>query len=195
MAETKELLWQIIKPYWANEPMIMVISRESLDHWKPRIKVLEAGNWWEIENEYSLEIYLEMSESSGFGGQDDYRKFLDAPTEDQVVDEDLDDDERDKLLTEIYENLDMPDPSLDFDGTRFSPYTDGDWPPMPGFLMFEDLPSEIAERFGEIMETIFNGTYLNIPASEKDELFKALSEMGFTLVNEPELDLIADART
>ena len=45
------------------------------------------------------------------------------------------------------------------------------------------------------METIFNGTYLNIPASEKDELFKALSEMGFTLVNEPELDLIADART
>jgi hypothetical protein len=192
MAESKELLWQIIKPYWANEPMIMVVSRSSLDHWRPRIKALDAFTWGEIEED--LDIYLEMSELSGFSGQVDYRKFIDSPAEDQVIDWDLEDDEREEQTSEIYSNLDMPDPSLDFESTEFGPYRDGDWPPMPGALMFDDLPTEVAESFGEIMETIFNGTYLNIPASEKDDLFAVLEELGFVLVHEPELDVIAYAR-
>ena len=183
MAESKELIWQIIKPYWANEPMIMVVSRSSLDHWRPRIKALDAFTWGEIEED--LDIYLEMSEMSGFSGQDDYRKFIDSPSEEQVIDWELEDDEREEQISEIYLNLDMPDPSLDFEGTRFGPYTDGDWPPMPGSLMIDDLPSEVAETFGEILVTTFNGAYLNIPASEKDDLFAALENLVSNLFTNP----------
>jgi len=194
MADSKELLWQIIKPYWANEPMIMVIERQSLDYWRPRIKALDACTWREIEDEFDLDIYFELSEMSGFSGQDDYRKFIDSPSEEQVIDWELEDDEREEQISEIYLNLDMPDPSLDFEGTKFGPYTDGDWPPMPGSLMIDDLPTEVAETFGEIMVTTFNGAYLNIPASEKDDLFAALEKLGFVLIHEPELDVIAYAR-
>lgn len=196
--ETKpdDLLWTIIEPYWASEPMLMIVERSSYAYWDPRTDALECATWSEIESDHPEDVYFDMCEAAGFSGMAAYAEVLravDALWASVADDEDFDEDELSEAIDALYEDADLPIPSDTFDRHQFGPHGDGDWPPHPGALMHQDLPEEIIERFAETTETIFNGTYAFINASRRAEVLAALQESGLRVLEEPGLGGIAYA--
>ena len=192
MADSVELVWLTVTPYWANEPMLAIFSRASLDYWLERIKATDGYSWGDVEDSATWGVYREIIEACGFDGLDDYTKCVDAGTVPPFPEDDESDEA--EAFDEFYENIGVPNPRHSFDIEEFPPYVDGDWPPHPGSLSSDDLPEDLLEKFSDITETIFNGELANIPATKRDELFAALLERGFTLTEEPAVHKIAMAR-
>jgi hypothetical protein len=58
-------------------------------------------------------------------------------------------------------------------------YADGDFPPAPQLLMMEYLPSDVVEKFGNVYETNFNGTFVDFQKDQVTEIVAALEKDGF----------------
>jgi hypothetical protein len=82
----------------------------------------------------------------------------------------------------------IPDDDEPFDPERdVGGYGDGDFPPAPQLLMLECLPRDVVERFGDVYDTVFNGRFVDFPATERDAVIDALEDHGYRCTDDQEL--------
>ena len=74
----------------------------------------------------------------------------------------------------------LPPDDRPFDADHNIPaYSDGDFPPAAQLLMLEYLPTDVVEKFGNVSETAFNGTFVDFPSDQRDEIIAALDREGY----------------
>ena len=158
-------------------PFLLILTKEAVDHWVPRVKVLECANWGEVK-QLGAEVYSEVLGLAGYGDYDE----LVAHFKIQGVAPNL----SPSPVVEAEHVLQALD-DLPEDGDPFSAYkdpgacADGDWPPSIYYLVAESVPSELLDIFGERWFTTFNGVYAILDSTKRDDIFNALTADGFVL--------------
>ncbi len=74
-----------------------------------------------------------------------------------------------------------------FDVDDVPGYVDGDYPGNPRSWMEGWVPKSIANRFGEIQTTNFNGDFLYFQGGDVEVIASALAELGFVLERNDDL--------
>jgi hypothetical protein len=167
---------------------MMVLPKSTFDYWMQRLDVLGCSTWGELRESVSTEVYDEVSGMCGYGTFAEYAAHLATtgavplPGVEQLAAESYDP-----------ENV-APGDDQPFSSGEIPAYADGDWPPAVELLMNEELPVEILTRFAEQADTIFNGTYAEIPASDRDAVLDELGRLGFKVQEEPALEVLANCR-
>jgi hypothetical protein len=54
------------------------------------------------------------------------------------------------------------------------------------------LPREVIEQFGHVYETVFNGTYVDFPSGQRDEILAMLERRGYHCIEDQTLINRAD---
>jgi hypothetical protein len=73
--------------------------------------------------------------------------------------------------------------------------TEGDWPPMVTSRALRLLPKEVRDRFGEVVDTVHDGDYLEIPLAAEGEIVAALRKRGYEVTRDDELINTLDGGT
>ncbi|WP_026453288.1 hypothetical protein [Saccharomonospora iraqiensis] len=71
---------------------------------------------------------------------------------------------------------------------------DGDWPPMVASRALELLPDPVRARFGELVDTVHNGDYLEIPVEYEDAFVAELRAHGFSVTRDDNVINLLDGR-
>jgi hypothetical protein len=50
--------------------------------------------------------------------------------------------------------------------------------------MLEYLPRDVVEKFGNVYETVFNGTFVDFPSDQRDEIVTALQREGYHCIQD-----------
>jgi hypothetical protein len=80
-----------------------------------------------------------------------------------------------------YSTFDEADPPPDdepFESSQIPAHVDGDWPRWPPYDMIDWFPIDIAEEYGSVVDTTFNGPYLAIDAAVADAVAERLRRLG-----------------
>jgi hypothetical protein len=94
-----------------------------------------------------------------------------------------------------YVELDEHGDDEPFDINELGAVADGDWPKMVTSRGLTLLPKDLQARFGQDVDTVFNGDYLEIPLAAEGELVAALRERGFEVTRDDALINTLDGRT
>jgi hypothetical protein len=93
------------------------------------------------------------------------------------------------MVRQFDENNELrPNAREPFDAEQIDGYMDGDYPPWLMQSMDAFLPMELLQRFGVKDASTINGDYWNIPPKNVNDLVRALIEMGFTVMEEPDME-------
>jgi hypothetical protein len=143
---------------------------------------LGSSTWGELRYNSTTEIYKEVLDQAGYGALDDFLSKLDVgmPVAGARV----------EALRVYAERAGEPLPSDDtpFDpGRDIGSYGDCDFPPAPQLLMLEHMPKDIVERFGNVYETIFNGTFVDFASDQRDEIVAELERIGYDCIEDQAL--------
>ncbi len=181
-ARNTELVWAVVPAPWADEENLVVLARSTFEHWSKRIPVLACSSWGDLRRAITPEVYAEVCGLCGYGSFEDFTTHLDitgsAPLPHLRT-----------AAADVYDADAVP-PG---DDEPFSAYddigacADGDWPPAIPYLMNQELPSEILDRYAERTETNFNGTFATLLASDKAAVLHDLETLGYRVVEDPEL--------
>jgi hypothetical protein len=89
-----------------------------------------------------------------------------------------------------------PDRDLDEPFNIFDAYgvADGDWPGMVTARALSLLPKDLQDRYGTIVDTNFNGPYLEVPLTNEAGLIAALEERGYQMRRDDNLINLLDGR-
>ena len=68
-------------------------------------------------------------------------------------------------------------------------HADGDWPKMVTQRALESLPAAVSSAVGQQVDTVLNGTYLEIPPASEKEVIAKLETFGFVCRRDDELIL------
>jgi hypothetical protein len=82
-----------------------------------------------------------------------------------------------------------------FDILKIGAVVDGNWPVMVTRRALTLLPEDIQARFGDTLDTVLNGDYLEIPLAAEDELIATLRDRGFEVTRDDDLINTLDGRT
>ncbi|WP_167330085.1 hypothetical protein [Rhodococcoides fascians] len=63
-------------------------------------------------------------------------------------------------------------------------HVDGDWPEWPAQLMLKLVPSAIADRYGNKVDSVFNGTFLEFDAADEEKIVAEMNATGFTCIRD-----------
>ncbi|MDR7491965.1 MAG: hypothetical protein QN122_11015 [Armatimonadota bacterium] len=80
-----------------------------------------------------------------------------------------------------------PLPEDRFEATTIGSYTDGDWPAWPNQEMLGWVPRPIKERYGEVLDSVFNGPFLQFSVADEAALVEAFTQHGYLCVRDDEL--------
>jgi hypothetical protein len=136
---------------------------------------LNSATWGELRRDASAEIYAEVLGQAGYGDLEEFLSSLDVGNPIPGA--------RTEALRTYAEKQGDPLPQDDdaFDPDRdLSSYADGDFPPAPQLLMMEYLPNDVVEKFGNVYDTNFNGTFVDFDKDQQTEIVAALEKRGFS---------------
>jgi hypothetical protein len=136
---------------------------------------LNSATWGELRRDASVEIYAEVLGQAGYGDLEEFLSSLDVGKPVPGA--------RTEVLRTYAEKQGDPLPQDDdaFDPDRdLSSYADGDFPPAPQLLMMEYLPNDVIEKFGNVYDTNFNGTFVDFDKDQQTEIVSALEKRGFS---------------
>ena len=135
---------------------------------------LLGSTWGALRENADAGIYAEILGQAGYGSLDEFLSQLDVG---QPVP-----GARAMALRAYAEKAGEPLPP---DRQAFDPdhdigsYADGDFPPAAQRLMLEFLPRDVVEKFGDLSETIFNGTFVEFAVEKRDAIIAALEHDGY----------------
>ncbi|WP_262285515.1 hypothetical protein [Micromonospora sp. MA102] len=92
---------------------------------------------------------------------------------------------------ECYEEDDCAD-DKPFDITELGAIVDGYWPKMVTTRALDVLPQDLQDRYGEVVLTVHNGEYLQVPLDGEAELVAELRERGYELTRDDDLINLLD---
>jgi hypothetical protein len=172
----KDLVWELV-PTMNDDLTLVIIRRDSYEHWAARVPVFECRTWGELRSRVSGEVYQEVCELCGYG------------TLHEDTNLDVNDAAPLRLVRSTAAETNEPDteaPGDDvlFDATDIPAYADGDWPPSVAYLVDQELPMEVLNEYGKRVDTSLNGTYAYIPAEHRPAVLERLAGMGFRLTEE-----------
>nr|WP_314144387.1 hypothetical protein [uncultured Rhodococcus sp.] len=89
-------------------------------------------------------------------------------------------------ITEILADaeIDLPQDDQVFALDDIPGYVDGDWPEWPAQLMLKLVPSAIADRYGNKVDSVFNGTFLEFDAADEEKIVAEMNATGFTCIRD-----------
>ena len=153
--------------------------REDVEYAAEVMKVIEScSTWGEVRELASLELYDDLLSRCGYGTLDDYWQHLEIGQPVPGAHE---------MAAESFDGLDhsgLPDDDEPFDVDDIHCLQDGDFPPAPEYLQDQLLPDDLADKYGHKMETIFNGTYLQIPPENAQPIVAAMEKLGYRCVED-----------
>ena len=181
-----ELVWAVVTQQWDDKRRLVVLPRETFEHWMERVPVLHCSTWGELRETVSIEVYLEVCGLCGYGSFEEYTRHLEitgtAPLPGAA-----------EVAAASYDpDAEAPGDDAGFEAQRdIGACADGDWPPSVAWLMNEELPAEIVETYATVGMTVFNGAQAEIPARHRKAVLRDLEALGYRLVEEPGLgDLV-----
>jgi hypothetical protein len=154
---------------------LIILPRSVAEQLKEVNAALSSSTWGELRRDASAEIYAEILGQAGYGDLDEFLSSLDVGKPVPGA--------RAEALRKYAEKHGDPLPEEDdsFDADRdLGSYADGDFPPAPQLLMLEYLPSDVVEKFGNVYETNFNGTFVDFGKDQLPEILAALKKSGFS---------------
>jgi hypothetical protein len=140
-----------------------------------------CSTWGEVRELASLDLYDELLSRCGYGTLDDYLQHLKIGV---PIPGAFD------VGAEAFDELghtEFPDDDDAFDAMGISGYQDGDFPPAPDWLQEQLLPRSLAAEYGRAFETVFNGTYLELPPESGSAIVAAMEALGYRCVEDPRL--------
>lgn len=158
-----------------DDNTLIILPRPVICHLGDLYAALGSSTWGELRENADAGIYAEILGQAGYGSLDEYLSELDVGRPVPGA--------RAMALRAYAEKAGEPLPPDDeaFDPDRvIGSYADGDFPPAPQRLMLEYLPRDVVERFGDLSETIFNGTFVEFAAEERDAIVAALEHDDYT---------------
>lgn len=85
-------------------------------------------------------------------------------------------------LSEVLRNMDLQpvdvDPEAPFDPDDVPGYADGDYPEWLQQTMLQWFPAELIPTYGQRMDSVLNGEFLQLPAHVADEVADLLRQRG-----------------
>jgi hypothetical protein len=161
---------------------LIILPRSVAEQLKELNAALCSSTWGELRRVASAEIYAEILGQAGYGDLDEFLSHLDVGKPVPGA--------RTEALRKYVEKNGDPLPVDDdpFDADRdLGSYADGDFPPAPQLLMMEYLPSDVVEKFGNVYETNFNGTFVDFAKDQLPGVLAALKKNGFSCTEDQEL--------
>ena len=79
-----------------------------------------------------------------------------------------------------------------FDITEVGAVVDGYWPPMVTTRTVDVLPQDLQDRYGELVHTVHNGEYFEIPLDREADLVAELRERRYEVTRDDELINLLD---
>ncbi|GAA4562741.1 hypothetical protein GCM10023176_05110 [Micromonospora coerulea] len=79
-----------------------------------------------------------------------------------------------------------------FDITEVGSVVDGYWPRMVTARAFEVLPQDLQDRYGEVVLTVHDGEYLEVPLDGEAELVAELRGRGYEVTRDDDLINLLD---
>lgn len=160
---------------------LIVLPRSLAQHLADLQEALRSATWGELRSSVTSEVYLEILGQAGWGELDEYLKSLQVghpvPGSEQAA----------RAAYAAHANAPIPGDDDLFDAESIGSYADGDFPPSHQLLMTDLLPPEIRDTYGEVYETIYNGTFTRIEATSADEVIAALERLGLRCELDPDL--------
>ncbi|MET8838064.1 hypothetical protein ABZV78_29720 [Micromonospora sp. NPDC004540] len=92
---------------------------------------------------------------------------------------------------ESYEEDDYAD-DKPFDITELGAIVDGYWPKMVTTRALDVLPQDLQDRYGEVVLTVHNGEYLQVPLDGEAELVAELRQRGYEVTRDDQLINLLD---
>lgn len=182
--EAVDMVWLVLQEKWLDQRVVLVVlPRHTFEHWLERVQACSCLTWGELRSSAAPEVYAEVCDLCGYGSFDAYTRYL-AITGEAPLPGVYD------LAAEHYDpNATPPDDDEPFDAQDdIGACADGDWPPAVAYLMNEQLPRDLLNRYAERSLTSYNGVFATIPAQHRDDVLRDLEARGHRLIEEPRLD-------
>lgn len=160
---------------------VAILPRNVADHLSELSEALSTPTWGDLRRIARPEVYAEIVAYAGYGDLDDFMAHLDTGTPVPGA--------RNTALRQFLEiqNDPLPDDDEPFDGYSIPACADGDFPPSPKLLMMDYLPRDVIDRYGDVYETNFNGTFVELPADKLAEILSDLRASGYTCTEDQTL--------
>ena len=153
---------------------LVILPRRVAEHLGALYEALGSSTWGELRGTASAEIYAEILGQAGYGSLDEYMARFDVGRPVPGAEA----EGLRQFAAKQGEPIPADDEPFDAD-SDIGGYGDGDFPPAPQLSMLEVLPRDVIEKFGNVYETIFNGTFVQFPAADVDEITAALERDGY----------------
>ena len=166
---------------------LVILPRRVAEHLAELYSALASSTWGELRENSSADIYGEVLGQAGYGSLDEFISRMDIGMPIPGA--------RANAFRAFVERIGKPLPPDDepFSAEHdIGSYVDGDFPPAPGLLMLGYLPREVIEQFGHVYETVFNGTYVDFPSGQRDEILAMLERRGYHCIEDQTLINRAD---
>ena len=161
---------------------LVILPRSVAQYLSDVYTALGSSTWGELRQNSTVEIYKEIMGQAGYGTLDDFLSKLDVGMPVPGA--------RAEALRAYAEKAGEPLPSDDepFDPEQdIGSYADGDFPPAPQLLMLEYLPKAVIEKFGNVYDTNFNGTFVDFESDKRDEIVAVLERDGYNCAEDQAL--------
>ena len=161
---------------------LIILPRSVAEQLKELNAALSSATWGELRRDATAEIYAEILGQAGYGDLDEFLSHLDIGKPVPGA--------RTEALRKYAEKHGDPLPEDDdpFDADRdLGSYADWDFPPAPQLLMLQYLPDDVIEKFGNVYDTNFNGTFVDFEKDQLADIIAALEKDGFSCTEDQTL--------
>jgi hypothetical protein len=168
-----------------NEELILMPMKAALELAEVQRAIWQSQTWGEFRRRVSVERYNEVLESREALS---FAEFIQNEREHRP---DLSD--RDVLAEYQALPIDEREPSDDdpFAADAIPGVSDGFWPEWPAQQMLAWFPKEIAATYGEVIQSLSNGYFLDLPSRFEDEIVQSLQRCGFDCSRDDETMMAA----
>ena len=94
--------------------------------------------------------------------------------------------EYERIVTEVFDDAgeERPEAGDSFVADVVPGFCDGDYPPWLQAKLEGLLTKAVVARFGRVVQTSFNGSYLHVEPAQRSEIFALLVAEGYELVDQ-----------
>lgn len=176
-----DYVYGILDLPWESEgEQLLIMPRSEAEKLAKLWKLMASTTWGELRKEAGEELYEEFLEMAGYGSFDGYAQHL-------MVGQPVPGALESALRAYTAGDDEPPADSDPFAPQSLAGYGDGDFPPDLHYVMHESLPPEIMRAYGEIYETVFNGTYVRFKPDVAPAVVQAIKESGHEVIEEQDL--------
>ena len=175
----EEWIYGVVEPNWVDVAEFVVLPRTVAEQQARWMDLFSCRTWGEVRREATDEEYTELLELAGHGSFEGFARYLSVGDPVPGVEAQA---WAGYQARQAQNPFGEDDPFEPFN--QISACIDGDFPPRLEFLMHQLLPREVSSAFGDVYETIFNGTFVRFEPEAQDPVLAALRQRGYRLTED-----------